>query len=102
MTTYAQLMAQAEKIMQEAEALRLKERQGVIDQVRELIKTYELTAQDLGFSASSRSRSRGGARKAVPIKYRGPGNATWTGRGRQPNWLTRQIEAGKKREDFAV
>jgi DNA-binding protein H-NS len=27
---------------------------------------------------------------------------TWTGRGRQPRWLTTQLRAGKRMEDFRI
>jgi DNA-binding protein H-NS len=47
---------------------------------------------------------RGGARGAVPPKYRNPENAdeTWAGRGLKPRWLTAAIKAGKTIEDFAI
>lgn len=38
----------------------------------------------------------------VPVKYRGPDDATWTGRGRWPRWLTNEMERGKKKEDFVI
>lgn len=40
-------------------------------------------------------------RKAVPVKYRDPGNPdnTWTGRGRQPRWIT---QSGKSADSFRL
>jgi DNA-binding protein H-NS len=37
-------------------------------------------------------------------KFRNPDNPseTWSGRGRQPRWLTAQIESGKQIEDFRI
>jgi len=37
-------------------------------------------------------------------KYRNPNDPsqTWTGRGKQPNWLRDAIEQGAKKEDFAI
>jgi DNA-binding protein H-NS len=50
-----------------------------------------------------------GARKAhplkgrkAPIKYRGPGGETWSGRGLAPRWLAALEQKGKKRESFLV
>jgi DNA-binding protein H-NS len=41
-------------------------------------------------------------RKAA-IKYRHPKTGeTWSGRGAQAGWLTREIKAGAKRDDFLV
>lgn len=39
-----------------------------------------------------------------PAKYRNPNNPsqTWTGRGRQPNWVKDLLAAGKSLEDFAI
>jgi len=41
--------------------------------------------------------------KVVP-KYRNPKNPaeTWSGRGKQPRWLTAQLRSGKKVNDFLI
>lgn len=43
-------------------------------------------------------------RKSVEPRYRNTNNAaeTWTGRGKQPNWLTKELAAGAKLEDFLI
>ncbi len=69
-----------------------------------LIAQFGLSLQDVadiyGFELSRRSRK--GAK--VAIKYRNPANPdqTWTGRGRQPRWLSGLLAAGRKRSDFDV
>lgn len=45
---------------------------------------------------------RADAGTPVPVKFRGPDDATWTGRGRMPRWLADAIGRGKAKEDFAV
>ena len=41
--------------------------------------------------------------KAVAAKYRDPSTgATWSGRGRLPNWLADELAKGRKREEFLV
>jgi DNA-binding protein H-NS len=37
-------------------------------------------------------------------KYRNPAQPgeTWAGRGKQPRWLTAQLESGKKLDDFRI
>lgn len=47
-------------------------------------------------------KARGDKGQSVAVKYKGPDDATWTGRGRMPRWLTKAIERGEKKEDFAV
>ena len=41
--------------------------------------------------------------KVLP-KYRNPRNSaeTWSGRGKQPRWLTAQLRSGKKAKDFLI
>jgi DNA-binding protein H-NS len=41
--------------------------------------------------------------KVLP-KYRNPKNQreTWAGRGKQPRWLTAQLQSGKKLTDFLI
>lgn len=47
------------------------------------------------------TRGKGGK---VAVKYRNRDNPseTWTGRGRQPNWLSAAVKKGAKLADFAL
>ena len=105
MATYLELRAKGEKLLAEAEEMRIKELSDVIQDIKEKVKAYGLSAQDLGFSAeggSRRKRSSWATPKAAP-KYRGPNGETWSGgRGRKPRWVTEALAAGKKLEQFAV
>jgi DNA-binding protein H-NS len=105
MATYLELRARGEKLLAEAEELRVKELNDVIEDIKQKMKSYGLTAQDLGFSGSGgtrRRKSTGSAAKA-PVKYRGPNGEGWSGgRGRKPRWVTEALAKGKKIEDFAV
>ena len=86
MATYLELRAKGEKLLAEAEEMRIKELNDVIQDIKEKVKAYGLSAHDLGFSAgggSRRKRSSGSAPKAAP-KYRGPNGESWSGgRGRK-------------------
>lgn len=77
----------------------------------ELREKITLLLKDTGFGladlfprygATSGSKRKAGS--TVPVRYRDPANPenTWTGRGRQPTWLTDAIKTGKKVEDFAL
>jgi DNA-binding protein H-NS len=105
MATYLELRARGEKLLQEAEELRVKELNDVIEDIKEKIKAYGLTGQDLGLTSGTparRKRSGGPAAKGV-VKYRSPTGETWSGgRGRKPRWVTEALAAGKKLEQFAV
>jgi DNA-binding protein H-NS len=102
MATYIELKQRAEKLMAEAEEMRQKETNDVIAEIREKMKAYGLTAQDIGGSGAPRQRSSGSA-KTRTVKYRSPNGETWSGgRGRKPRWVQEALKAGKKIEDFAV
>ena len=52
----------------------------------------------------ARKSTRGYKLGKVAPKYRNPQNPseTWAGRGQQPKWMTSQIAAGSKAEDFLI
>lgn len=112
MSTYAELKSKAEKLMAEAEQLRLKELGSVIADIKEKIKSHGLSALDLGFGAKKRGRPRKVAKKArgavkkstvKTVKYRGPNGETWGGgRGRKPAWVAKILASGKSLDDYAV
>jgi DNA-binding protein H-NS len=54
--------------------------------------------------AKGRKSTKGYKLGKVAPKYRNPSNAaeTWAGRGQQPKWMSSQIAAGRKIEDFLI
>lgn len=95
MATYKELIAQKAKLEEQIETARAKELEAVIQQVRQTVAEYGLSAEDLGL-APRRGR-RAGAKAPVPPKYRDPKTgATWSGRGRAPAWI------GKNRDRFLI
>jgi DNA-binding protein H-NS len=102
MATYLELKQKAEKLMQEAEEMRVKELNDVIAEIKGKIDAYGLTAQDLGLGGGVKRR-KAPSNKAAVVKYRGPNGQTWSGgRGRKPQWVVDALAKGKKLEDFAV
>ena len=47
-------------------------------------------------------RTRRDAGGTVPVRFRGPGGETWSGRGRMPKWLSAMEAGGRKREEFRI
>lgn len=94
MATYRQLTAQLEKLQKEMEQAREQEVTQAIDDIKQKIAEYGITAEELGFS----SKVRVTRKAALPAKYRNPKTGeTWSGRGRAPGWL-----AGKNRDKFLI
>ena len=64
--------------------------------------------RQLGLGAApNNSKKIPHARRAYPQvfpKYSNPAkpSETWAGRGKQPRWLTAQLKAGKKLDDFRI
>lgn len=87
-----------------------------ITQVRkrlmQIAKTEGYTVAELfgGAAATSTTTRASAPRKTrkttgkVAPKYRNPANAaeTWTGRGRQPRWLSAYTDAGRNRDEFLI
>lgn len=111
--TYSQLMKQIEELNREAEALKRKEVDGVIQRIKEAIEAYGLTAADLGLGsrAAAPRKARAGkprktagrkAKAPAQVKFRDEAGNTWVGRGARPQWLRDALANGKTLKDFAV
>lgn len=103
MATYLELKEQAEKLMAQAEQLREQEIADAIADIKEKMRLYGLTAQDIGLARSGPGRAARAKPAASPVKYRGPNGETWSGgRGRKPQWVTQALKDGRSLEEFAV
>ena len=96
--SYQEICAEIDALKQQAATARAKESAGAIAEARRLIKAFDLSAADCGFTGLK------GPKKPVAIKYRHPENASfvWTGRGKAPKWLTELEAQGQHREHFLV
>ncbi len=103
MATYLELKAQAEKLMAQAEEARTKEIAEVVADIKKKMTEYGITASDLGLSAGSKKATKKvGPSTPSVVRYKNDNGETWSGMGRQPNWIKEAIEKGKDKEDFAV
>ena len=75
-----------------------KKRSDALAEAREVAHRHGYVLEELlGLKASK------GVSKGVP-KYANPADPsqTWTGKGRQPNWVKEHLNAGKPLEDLAI
>lgn len=112
--SYSQLMKQIDVLQREAEDLRRKEVDGVVQRIKEAIAVYGLTAADLGLTgavrapkaakapAAKKAGRKAAAKGAAAPKFRDEAGNTWGGRGPRPAWLRTALAAGKQMSDFAV
>lgn len=63
----------------------------------------QLIAELSGRNQGSEGRGRRASHSA-PIKYRDPDNPadSWSGRGKQPNWLRQKLSEGRQIDEFLV
>jgi DNA-binding protein H-NS len=92
MATYQELKAQLGALTERIEATKAAERATVIEEIRDRVIAYGLTAEDLC------AREHRAAKAVMPPKYRDPATgATWSGRGPTPMWLR-----GKERVAYLI
>lgn len=124
MATYLELKTQIDKLQTQADALKKKERAGVIERVKEAIAAFELTAAELGLAGKKgrTARTTGAVKKtaakgakvskrtkttkkvkasAAPKFADGSGN-TWSGRGPRPAWFKAALEGGATPESLTA
>ena len=104
--SYKQIQQQIEALQRQADKLRQQEVGGVVDRIKEAIAQYGLTAEQLGFGATSGPvKAKVKVTKSTLVrsaKYSdGQGN-TWSGMGKRPYWLRDALNAGKTLEEFAT
>jgi DNA-binding protein H-NS len=114
MSTYQELKSKAGELLKQAEKVRKKEMRAVIAEIRSLMAAYDIGIDDLqpatadkravgpkGRSVAAKAgKAKPATRRAiVKPKYRNPETgATWTGRGKPPNW----IKDAKSRDAFLI
>lgn len=100
MATLEELLEQQKSLQKQIDDARAVQKEDVIKSIKAEMAKFGITAKDLGFQIKGKKSKE--AEKVV--KYRNPANEeeTYSGHGRQPNWLVKEIEKGKKLEDFKI
>lgn len=120
---YHEYLKQIEDLRKKAETARREEIAAAIAEIKQQIKLYGLTADDLGFgerkprgrpakAAVEKAGPKKPARKARgaspmkgvkrPIKFRGPEGQPWSGVGKRPLWVTQALAEGRTLAEFEV
>lgn len=93
------------KELSELELRVKKAKSGAQERSRSEVRSkIEAMAAAAGFKISDLFGGRGGKGRKVAAKYVNPDNAseTWTGRGRQPRWLSAKLKGGERIEKFLI
>ena len=99
MTTYNELMAQAEALLAQAEQIRKQERAGVIASIQAQLREHGLTVEDL----ATANRKPAAKKSKLPAKYQGPNGELWAGGpGRKPEWVKAALAAGQGLDQYLI
>jgi len=102
MANYAELMAQAQALMAQAEQARKEELSNVVADIKAKMKQFGISVADLG-GAGAPSKRAGKSKSSAEPKYKGPNGELWAGGpGRKPEWVRAVLAAGKSIEDFRI
>lgn len=100
-----QVVVQERREELEQQATADKERDEKLAKYRAMLESDGISLEDL-LGAGTSSAKQKTKREPRPAKYRYTDDSgetkTWTGQGRTPAYLAKQIEAGKALEDFLI
>lgn len=76
-----------------------KRRSECLAELKAVAKKHGFSLEDFtGGKSAAKSGPKGAAKYANPADP----SKTWTGRGRQPNWVKEALAAGKSLDEFAI
>lgn len=75
-----------------------KRRADAVAELRTVAKKHGFTLEELTGGKAPRSGTKSAPKYANPADK----SQTWTGRGRQPNWVKEALKKGKKLDDMAI
>lgn len=98
----AELKDLRDEIDIETEVRAKEERQKLLQEFRDKAKALGVSLEDLLAGQKTKGRVRSAGK--VAAKYANPADAsqTWTGRGKQPRWVSECLAAGKTLDDLKV
>lgn len=111
----AKIEKEINRLRKQSEALQVKNRKPIIQSIVKSMKEYGISITELSAvvnkSSTTKERPNGVAkskktsqpRGPVAVKYRHPEtNATWTGRGKPPRWVSDAEATGTPRSHFLI
>lgn len=101
MTTYIQIQEEIKRLQAEAEKVRAHELKAIVQELKEKIQYYGLSAKDLGLHKASSSAKKLSGEPAV-VMYRHSDGRTWSGHGRKPFWIVEVIQNGGDINQYRV
>ena len=115
-TTYntekTRLEKEMAKIQKKIQSLQAKQRKPKIAAIVRSMREYDITPEEIaaafsrkpaGRTATAPRKTAAAGKRVIAPKYRHPETqATWTGRGKAPRWITDAEAAGTPRDSFLI
>lgn len=99
---YADMMKQAQALLEQANTIRAEERALVLSEIHVKMREFGFTVEEL---AGTRRKSRKSKSAQVKVgRYVGPNGEIWSGVrvGRKPDWVRKVIAEGGDINDYLV
>ncbi|GAA0222330.1 H-NS histone family protein [Castellaniella daejeonensis] len=111
-TEKSRLEKEMAKLQKKIQTLQAKERKPKVAEIVRAMREYDISPEEIAaaFNRKTAGRAPSAPRKAaattkrvIAPKYRHPETqATWTGRGKAPRWITDAEAAGTSRDAFLI
>ena len=112
-TEKTRLEKEMAKLQKKIQTLQAKERKPKIAAIVRSMREYDISPEEIAAAFNRRSAGRTPAatprkisttsKRVIAPKYRHPETqATWTGRGKAPRWITEAEAAGTSRDTFLI
>jgi DNA-binding protein H-NS len=103
MSSYAELMNQAQALMQQAEQLRKAQIADVIREIKAKMLEFGITVEELGGAGATRAKRGGAVKVKAEAKFKGPNGELWSGGlGRKPEWVRTILASGGDIEQYRI
>ena len=99
--TLPDLLAQKAELDKQIADAKAAEKADAIAQIKQAMEDYEITVEDLVKKSRGSKKSSGAPRASVAPKYQ-LDDKTWTGRGKQPKWVSEALATGLTLEDLLI
>jgi len=113
-TEKSRLEKEMAKLQKKIQTLQAKERKPKIAEIVRSMRQYDISPEEIAAafnrkstvrtpSATAQRKTGTAAKRVIAPKYRHPETqATWTGRGKAPRWITDAEAAGTPRDSFLI
>lgn len=93
-----------QKLQREMRSIKSRQRRPIMNTIVRTMIEYEITPEEIErLYKRQMERAQSGGRSKLPPRYQNPETgATWSGRGRPPQWIVEAESQGLSRDEFLI